>query len=222
MISNTTRGRKSKARASNNITRETSNREWPGAQLYLYDSCANSFGVSKSDIDVYLAIEEPDINKKELIDKLAEIFEANNLENVKLLRDYAQIDGRLRQLAYLVKHWDKSRGVNETYRGTLSSYAKLSSTFDEVKNLPNFGAASNESIAYLVKHAKDWIRRIGNDRHLICIEDPFETSHDLGRIVDKFTRKTLRKEFDQAADVMQYDPDPCVTLFEPYVPSSNP
>lgn len=43
--------------------------------------------------------------------------------NTKLLRDYAEIDVRLRQLAFLVKHWAKSRGVNETYQGTLSSYS---------------------------------------------------------------------------------------------------
>ena len=50
----------------------------------------------------------------------------NNLfavANTKLLKDYAQIDQRLLQLAFLVKHWAKLRGVNETYRGTLSSYA---------------------------------------------------------------------------------------------------
>ncbi|PNT65759.1 hypothetical protein BRADI_3g02160v3 [Brachypodium distachyon] len=50
----------------------------------------------------------------------------NNLfavANTKLLKDYAQIDGRLLQLASIVKHWAKLRGVNETYRGTLSSYA---------------------------------------------------------------------------------------------------
>lgn len=43
--------------------------------------------------------------------------------NTKLLRDYAQIDVRLQQLAFIVKHWAKSRGVNVTYQGTLSSYA---------------------------------------------------------------------------------------------------
>lgn len=43
--------------------------------------------------------------------------------NTKLLRDYAQIDVRLPQLVFIVKHWAKSRGVNETYQGTLSSYA---------------------------------------------------------------------------------------------------
>jgi DNA polymerase sigma len=43
--------------------------------------------------------------------------------NTKLLRDYAQIDRRLRQLAFIVKYWAKIRRVNETYQGTLSSYA---------------------------------------------------------------------------------------------------
>lgn len=43
--------------------------------------------------------------------------------NTKLLKDYAQIDERLRQLAFIVKHWARSRRVNETYQGTLSSYA---------------------------------------------------------------------------------------------------
>ncbi|PIA49787.1 hypothetical protein AQUCO_01300489v1 [Aquilegia coerulea] len=290
------------------------NKEWPTAQLYLYGSCANSFGVSKSDIDVCLALEEPDINKSEILLKLADILQADNLENVqaltrarvpivklmdpvtgiscdicinnvlavvntKLLHDYAQIDDRLRQLAFIVKHWAKSRGVNVTYQGTLSSYAYVlmcihflqqrkpailpclqgmeatyvvtvddieCAYFDQVQHLRDFGARNKERIAALVwaffdywayrhdyangvisvrtgsiisKRAKDWTRRIGNDRHLICIEDPFEISHDLGRVVDKYSIKTLREEFERAANIMHLDPDPCVTLFEPYVPN---
>ncbi|XWS77154.1 hypothetical protein CRYUN_Cryun01aG0237300 [Craigia yunnanensis] len=132
-------------------------KEWPEARLYLYGSCANTFGVSKSDIDVCIAFNE-DINKSEILLKLADILQSDNLQNVqaltrarvpivklmdpatgiscdicinnvlavvntKLLRDYAKIDARLRQLAFIVKHWAKSRGVNETYQGTLSSYA---------------------------------------------------------------------------------------------------
>lgn len=54
---------------------------------------------------------------------------------------------------------------------------------------------------------------------MICIEDPFEVSHDLGRVVDKRSIKVLREEFERAADIMQYDPNPCVKLFEPYIPS---
>jgi DNA polymerase sigma len=290
------------------------NKEWPEARLYLYGSCANSFGVSKSDIDLCLAIGDSDINKSEVLLKLADILQSDNLQNVqaltrarvpivklmdpgtgiscdicinnvlavvntRLLRDYAQIDARLRQLAFIVKHWAKSRGVNETYQGTLSSYAYVlmcihflqqrkpailpclqgmeatysvtidnieCAYFDQVEKLYDFGSRNRETIALLVweffnywayrhdytdavisvrtgniisKRAKDWTRRVGNDRHLICIEDPFETSHDLGRVVDKYSIKVLREEFERAADIMQYDQNPCVKLFEPYIPS---
>lgn len=288
-------------------------KEWPTSKLYLYGSCANSFGVSKSDIDVCLAIKEAE-DKSKIIMKLADILQSDNLQNVqaltrarvpivklmdpatgiscdicvnnilavvntKLLRDYGLIDARLRQLAFIIKHWAKSRGVNETYHGTLSSYAyvlmcihflqlrrpailpclqEMESTysvtvddtycsyFDQVDRLCNFGRNNKETIARLVwgffyywaychdyantvisvrtgsilsKREKDWTRRIGNDRHLICIEDPFETSHDLGRVVDKRSIKVLREEFERAADIMQNDPNPCIKLFEPYVRS---
>ncbi|KAF9687755.1 hypothetical protein SADUNF_Sadunf02G0126000 [Salix dunnii] len=330
------------------------NKEWPEAGLYIYGSCANSFGVSKSDIDVCLAIEDAEINKSEVLLKLADILQSDNLQNVqlpilldifrgfcsccskaltrarvpivklmdpatgiscdicinnvlavvntKLLRDYAQIDVRLRQLAFIVKHWAKSRGVNATYQGTLSSYAYVlmcihflqqrrpailpclqcdssrrmvfsvvlpkhclfslvmeightysvtvddiqCAYFDQVEKLRGFGSGNKETIARLVwaffnywayshdyanavisvrtgsilsKHEKEWTRRNGNDRHLICIEDPFEISHDLGRVVDKFSLKVLREEFERAADILHNDPNPCATLFEPYFPS---
>ncbi|KAE9610710.1 hypothetical protein Lal_00021230 [Lupinus albus] len=289
-------------------------KEWPKARLYLYGSCANSFGVSKSDVDVCLAIEEAHMDKSKIILKLADILQSDNLQdvqaltharvpivklmdpvtgiscdicinnllavvNTKLLWDYSRIDARLRQLAFIIKHWAKSRRVNETYHGTLSSYAyvlmcinflqqrrpailpclqEMDTTysvtvddvdcafFDQVEKLYDFGHHNKETIGQLVwgffyywaychdytnavisvrtgsiisKREKDWTRRIGNDRHLICIEDPFETSHDLGRVVDKHSIKVLREEFERAANIMQFDPNPCVKLFEPYVPS---
>ncbi|KAJ8573245.1 hypothetical protein K7X08_009756 [Anisodus acutangulus] len=288
-------------------------KEWPDARLYVYGSCANSFGFSKSDIDICLAIEDANIDKSEVLLKLADMLQLDNLQNVqaltrarvpivklmdpetgiscdicvnnvlavvntKLLRDYAQIDVRLRQLAFIVKHWAKLRGVNVTYQGTLSSYAYVlmcihflqqrrpvilpclqgmeatysvtvdnieCAYFDKVERLYGFGSHNGESLGRLVwaffshwaychdyandvisvrtgstvsKRAKDWTRRIGNDRHLICIEDPFEVSHDLGRVVDKFSIRVLREEFERAAEIMQCDPNPCVKLFEPYVP----
>ncbi|CAN8286274.1 unnamed protein product [Cochlearia groenlandica] len=291
-------------------------KEWPRAKLYLYGSCANSFGFPKSDIDVCLAIENDDVNKPEILLKLADILESDNFQNVqaltrarvpivklmdpvteiscdicinnvlavvntKLLRDYAQIDVRLRQLAFIVKHWAKSRRVNETYQGTLSSYAYVlmcihflqtrrqpilpclqemeptysvrvdnirCSYFDNVERLGNFGSSNRETISELVwgffnywayghdyantvvsvrtgsilgKRDKDWTRRVGNDRHLICIEDPFETSHDLGRVVDKFSIRVLREEFERAAKIMHHDPNPSFKLFEPYVPGDS-
>lgn len=59
-------------------------KEWPAAKLYLYGSCANSFGVSKSDIDVCLAIEEADLDKAKIIMKLADILQSDNLQNVQV------------------------------------------------------------------------------------------------------------------------------------------
>ncbi|KAI5070927.1 hypothetical protein GOP47_0013178 [Adiantum capillus-veneris] len=197
--------------------------------------------------------------------------------NTKLLHDYAQIDVRLRQLAFMVKHWAKCRQVNETYRGTLSSYAyvlmcihflqqrkppvlpclqEMESTyrvtvgdikcayFDRVDKLKGFGQKNKETLAdlvtsffdywafrhdytrtvisirtgkFLTKLEKEWTRRIGNERHLICIEDPFEVSHDLGRVVDKHSIRVLRDEFQRAARIMRQDANPCIALFEPYI-----
>lgn len=61
-------------------------KEWPKARLYLYGSCANSFGVSKSDIDVCLAIEDADINKSEILLRLADILQSDNLQNVQVFQ----------------------------------------------------------------------------------------------------------------------------------------
>lgn len=59
-------------------------KEWPNAELHPYGSCTNSFGFSKSDIDVCLAIDDKDINKSDIILRLAELLEAENLQNVQV------------------------------------------------------------------------------------------------------------------------------------------
>ncbi|MCO5564122.1 hypothetical protein L7F22_017778 [Adiantum nelumboides] len=116
--------------------------------------------------------------------------------------------------------------------------------FDRVDKLKSFGQKNKETLADLVtsffeywafrhdytrtvisirtgklltKAEKEWTRRIGNERHLICIEDPFEVSHDLGRVVDKHSIRVLREEFQRAARIMRQDANPCIALFEPYI-----
>lgn len=59
-------------------------KEWPEAQLYVYGSCGNSFGVSKSDIDLCLAIDVADDNKSEILLRLADILQSDNLQNVQV------------------------------------------------------------------------------------------------------------------------------------------
>ncbi|EQC38981.1 hypothetical protein SDRG_03934 [Saprolegnia diclina VS20] len=45
------------------------------------------------------------------------------LENTRLLRQYGQVDARVRPLVFAVKHWAKQRGINDASNGSLSSYA---------------------------------------------------------------------------------------------------
>lgn len=59
-------------------------KEWPAAQLFLYGSCANSFGFSKSDVDVCLQMDLGDSGKSDVLLKLAKIFESDNLQNVQV------------------------------------------------------------------------------------------------------------------------------------------
>lgn len=80
----------------------------------------------------------------------------------------------------------------------------------------SFEGILQDSTVVNSKQEKNWTTRVGNDRHLMCIEDPFETDHDLGRRVDRQTIRILREEFQRAAVVLQHNDDPCVTLFEPY------
>jgi DNA polymerase sigma len=56
---------------------------------------------------------------------------------------------------------------------------------------------------YLCKLEKGWDRMTNRDRHLFCVEDPFEVSHDLGRLVDKNTIKYLQDEFRRAYRMMR-------------------
>ncbi|KAB2025611.1 hypothetical protein ES319_D06G162200v1 [Gossypium barbadense] len=60
-------------------------KEWPEAWLYLYGSCENSFEVSKSEIDICLAFNEDIHDKSEILLKLADILQSDNLQNVQAL-----------------------------------------------------------------------------------------------------------------------------------------
>jgi DNA polymerase sigma len=58
------------------------------------------------------------------------------------------------------------------------------------------------------KEDKGWTTRKAGDNHLICIEDPFQLSNDLGRVVSRRTIFFLRDEFKRAADIMGNASDP--------------
>jgi len=99
------------------------------------------------------------------------------------------------------------------------------SYYRDVEQLKNYGAANKESIAdllaefmafyaygfdyrsevvsvrcgrFLTKSEKDWTQNKAKDRHLFCIEDPFDTTHDLGRVCDRQALHEIRGEFMRA------------------------
>lgn len=59
-------------------------REWPGARLFLFGSCANAFGVCNSDIDVCLSINDDQLSKADLVLKMAAILRSDNMQNVQV------------------------------------------------------------------------------------------------------------------------------------------
>lgn len=59
-------------------------RKWPTAKLHLYGSCANSFGVRNSDIDVCLALEDENAVKADAIKKIADILEEESMDQVQV------------------------------------------------------------------------------------------------------------------------------------------
>lgn len=73
----------------------------------------------------------------------------------------------------------------------------------------------------ITKQSKEWTTRVGKDRHLICVEDPFDLSHDLGRTVDRNSIGVLRDEFIRATRIMREEHDAkhaLDCLFERYEP----
>ncbi len=51
------------------------------------------------------------------------------------------------------------------------------------------------------------------------MQDPFETSHDLGRTVDRQTSGVLHKEFERAASLLRDHISPLDQLFDLYRPA---
>ena len=70
----------------------------------------------------------------------------------------------------------------------------------------------------MIQRLQDWTRRIGSERHLVGVEDPFDTSHDLGRTVDRRSCGFLRQEFERAARLLHQHQHPAGVLFEPDLP----
>ncbi len=58
----------------------------------------------------------------------------------------------------------------------------------------------------------------------MCIEDPFDLGHDLGRTIDRGACQILRREFERAAAIWASEPQPLAALLEPFraAPGAGP
>ncbi|ORY01309.1 hypothetical protein K493DRAFT_405593 [Basidiobolus meristosporus CBS 931.73] len=210
--------------------------------------------------------------------------------NALLLKTYSQINPELRRLVTVVKHWAKSRRINEPFTGTLNSYGFVLMSiffmqqhgylpvlqqirtdyskprpremvngcntyfFDDLKCLQNhwrpkggsqemgqllysfFNFYANEvaldrtvvSIrtgTLLDRGEKDWHiytrshgRMLYHGGYWICIEDPFQTENNVGRVVNKFGHYLIRQEFKRALSILnRFEPHGVLKkLCEPY------
>jgi DNA polymerase sigma len=111
---------------------------------------------------------------------------------------------------------------------------------DDLSSLRGFGKANNESVAgllyaffrhfavefdyshhvmslrhgtYLDKHSKGW--DFGRNYRMLCIEEPFDTSRNLGNSVDDISVFGLRKEFQRGVASL-YEQCNLALLCEPY------
>lgn len=56
---------------------------------------------------------------------------------------------------------------------------------------------------YLDKKKKVWGQSAKKDRHLLCVEDPFDVTHNLGRGCDPTALYEIRGEFMRAFSVLR-------------------
>jgi DNA polymerase sigma len=110
-----------------------------------------------------------------------------------------------------------TQGVGELLIGYFRRYAR---EFDFVKSVSSVRVG-----AFLTKTEKGWDKKeagFKGDRHLFCIEDPFEITHDLGRVLDRDTLRDVRSEIDRADVLLSEQRGTFEKLCERYAEPAKP
>jgi DNA polymerase sigma len=114
------------------------------------------------------------------------------ISNTKLLFNYSIIDERVRPLAYIVKHWAKSRQINNPLDGTLGSYGFVLCLIHFLQNRP-----TNPVIPCLQKLPRTW----KGESEIMPLDDPISHEFEL-HPVDNTPVKTYFLEHNR--DNSQY------------------
>jgi len=124
---------------------------------------------------------------------------------------YDDVEGVQKALAQLPTN---TESLGQLLVGFFRRYAR---EFDFVKSVTSIRTG-----AFLTKAMKNWDKKeagFRGDRHLFCMEDPFELTHDLGRVMDRDTLRDVRSEIDRADALLSEQRGSFETLTQPY---SNP
>lgn len=106
--------------------------------------------------------------------------------------------------------------MGELLVGFFRRYAR---EFDFVKSV-----TSTRTGTFMTKQEKGWDKKeagFHGDRHLFCIEDPFELTHDLGRVMDRDTLRDVRSEIDRADTLLSEQRGTFEALTARYVDNSS-
>ncbi|THC89375.1 hypothetical protein EYZ11_011177 [Aspergillus tanneri] len=137
------------------------------------------------------------------------------LENTRMIRTYVEIDDRVRPLAMIIKHWTKRRILNDAGLGVCSFD-------DDLNNLLGYGRKNKQSLGDLLfqffryyGHELDYEKYVISVReskliskedkgwHLLqnnrlCVEEPFNTSRNLGNTADDTSFRGVHLEIRRA------------------------
>mmetsp|Transcript_25725 Transcript_25725/g.65397 ORF Transcript_25725/g.65397 Transcript_25725/m.65397 type:complete len:474 (-) Transcript_25725:539-1960(-) len=104
-----------------------------------------------------------------------------------------------------------SESLGSLLVGFFRRYAR---EFDFVKSVTSIRTG-----LFLTKRDKNWDKKeagFRGDRHLFCMEDPFELTHDLGRVMDRDTLRDVRAEIDRADHLLSEQRGTFEALTQPF------
>ncbi|RAL64866.1 hypothetical protein DID88_001462 [Monilinia fructigena] len=221
---------------------------------YMYsDRLVNLLCTDESDVDICITT---DWKVMEGVCMIAELLAKNGMQKSqvilryerqqysctrehRMIKTYIEIDPRVRPLAMIVKHWTKSRVINDSaFGGTLRRLAR-SSFGDDVDALKEFGQKNKSTLGELLfqffrfygheydyenqvvsvrsgkqisKQEKGW--SIGTNNKL-CVEEPFNVGRNLGNTADEFSVVGIHMEMRRAFDLISVGKlDECCEKFE--------
>jgi len=104
---------------------------------------------------------------------------------------------------YFYRNVDALAGIGESCNGSELGLLLVGFFYFYAKLFPIKEAViSVRKGDMLSKKDKGWEKPKERNRHVICIEDPFDVDLDLGRYVDELTIKDIQQELGRAVDIL--------------------